>query len=223
MKILFLRPEGSEIPQIANNEIINIPIFKPECIVYDPEKIDNYESIVFTSVNSVKCFKDFDKIKYKKIFSIGESTYRVLKSKGIYSEFPEEYDSISLANYILKKNISSVLSIRSKKANNYMRNILTKHNVKYDEIYVYDLILDEENLRKAIDLLDCKVDIVVLTSSEIAKSVAGFLKTECYKVITIGPITTESLLSFRNDIKFYQSKKHDIQGIVDLITEITKE
>lgn len=223
MRILFLRPEGSQVPQVPNNEVINIPIFKPQCIKYDSKIIDEYEGIVFTSVNAVKCFKDFDKINDKKIFSIGEVTYKALESIGVKSEFPEEYDSISLANLILKKNLTSVLSIRSKKANKYMKDILTKHKIKYEEIYDYDLILDEQNLRKAIDLLNCKVDIVVLTSSEIAKSVANYLRDECYKIVTIGPITTSSLLEIRKGIKFYQSKQHDIRGIVNLILEIARE
>lgn len=217
MKILFLRPEGTEVPQIPGAEVIHMPIFKPICLDYDSDKIDEYNNLAFTSINAVKCFKDFDKIKNKKVFSIGKATYRALKSKGIESEYPENYDSISLANLILKRNLASLLAIRSKKATDYMRNMLLQHNVKYEEIYDYDLILDENNLKAAIDLLDCKVDIVVLTSSEIAKAVASHLKDNCYKIITIGPVTTNGLLSLRRDIKFYESKKHDIEGIVELI------
>ncbi|AWR97342.1 uroporphyrinogen-III synthase [Acidianus sulfidivorans JP7] len=221
MRILFLRPEGSKVPIIPGHEVINIPLFKPVCIEYDSKKIESYESIAFTSVNAIKCFKDFDKIQNKKILSIGKSTFAELRSKGITSIFPKDYDSINLAYLALHMKIKSLLAIRSKKASEDMKNILSD-KMAYDEIYDYDLILNEENVNKAIDILNCKVDVVVITSSEIAKTVAKFLKNECYKIVTIGPMTTKSLLQLRNDIQIYQSRKYDIDGIVELISEITR-
>ncbi|ARM75986.1 uroporphyrinogen-III synthase [Acidianus manzaensis] len=221
MKILFLRPEGSKIPIIPNHEVINIPLFKPVCIEYDNKKIQEYQSIAFTSINAVKCFNDFDKIQNKKVFSIGESTFNELKSKGIISEFPDNYDSINLAYLILHEKVKSVVAIRSKKASRDMSNILSKE-INYDEIYDYDLVLDKENIIKAIELLNCKVDIVVLSSSEIAKTVADYLKNDCYKIISIGPMTTKTLSQIRSDIHVYQSRKYDIDGIVELINEIAR-
>jgi uroporphyrinogen-III synthase len=218
MRILFLRPEGSNIPKVDFAEVINIPIFSPICIDYPSLPLT--EAYAFTSSNAVKCFHDFDKIKGKQIFSIGKSTAKELMAHEINSLYPPNYDSLDLADFIKSKGIKSLTAIRSKKASNDLKNSL--QNIEYHEIYDYDTIINKEELEKSKDYLEnCKIDLVVLTSSEIAKAVASSLKN-CYKIVSIGPMTTKTILSLRPDLKIFQSKIYDIEGVIDLIKREVK-
>ncbi len=218
MKILFLRPEGSKLPKVDFAEIINIPIFTPICVEYP--SLPSSCAYAFTSSNAVNCFHDFDKIKGKKIFSIGKITAQELLKRGIESEYPQNYDSLSLAYFIKNKGVKSLTAIRSKKASEDLRKSL--QDIEYHEIYDYDVVLNKENLEKSKDYLEnCKIDVVVLTSSEIAKAVINYLK-DCYKIISIGPMTTRTISSLRPDLKIFQSKIYDIEGVIDLIRKEVK-
>ncbi|BDC19091.1 uroporphyrinogen-III synthase [Acidianus sp. HS-5] len=218
MRILFLRPEGSKLPIVDFAEIINIPIFTPVCTDYPP--LPSTEAYAFTSSNAVKCFHDLDKIKEKEIFSIGKSTAQELLKHGIKSEYPQDYDSLSLAYFIRSKGVRSLTAIRSKKASDDLRKSL--QDIEYYEIYDYDTVVDKENLEKSKYYLEnCKADVVVLTSSEISKTVATYLRS-CYKIISIGPMTTRTILSLRPDLKIFQSKIYDIEGVIDLIRKEVK-
>ncbi|QKQ99972.1 uroporphyrinogen-III synthase [Metallosphaera tengchongensis] len=217
MRVLYLRPEGSEEPSLKGIEIINVPLFNVTCIPYDSSLLKG-EGIAFTSVNAVRCFKDIGILKFKRIFSIGPSTAKELERIGISSEVPERYTSRDLATLILQSKVRSLTSVRSLRASQEMKHILS--SISYTEIYDYDLTENHENMEYAKDLLeDCSVDIVVLTSSLIATTVAKFIK-DCHKVITIGPMTSASLKLIRPDLRFIESPVSTIEGTLNLIQEL---
>ncbi|MEM0168652.1 MAG: uroporphyrinogen-III synthase, partial [Metallosphaera sp.] len=83
----------------------------------------------------------------------------------------------------------------------------------------YDLVLNEAKVQDAKKILEeCSVQMVVLTSSLIAKTVANFLR-DCYKVISIGPMTSATLRSVKPELSFIES---DISTIEGTIQEIEK-
>ncbi len=212
MKVLLFSPSlDINIPN-KDIELINIPLFEIKCISYKVD-LDNYESVAFTSKNAVKCFIDWNKIGNKKIFAIGKPTSDLIKKKGFDSIYPNKYDSISLSNLILESGIKSVAAFRSIKASSDMRSILA-NKIIYREIYDYETTTIKTNLEKAKkELENCNVDIVALTSSEIARTIASFLNN-CYKIISIGPMTTKTISILRPDIKVIESEEHDFEGII---------
>ncbi|MEL9970232.1 MAG: uroporphyrinogen-III synthase [Metallosphaera sp.] len=215
MRVLYLRPEGSEVPQLDNVDVLNVPLFSPKCIDYSFKS--ETEAVGFTSVNSVRCFKDFDKISDLKVFSIGPVTAEELLKHGIRSEYPSKYTSKDLARLVLERRVRHFTSFRSAKASSEMKGILNL--ISYQEIFNYDLVLNEAKVQDAKKILEeCSVQMVVLTSSLIAKTVANFLR-DCYKVISIGPMTSATLRSVKPELSFIES---DISTIEGTIQEIEK-
>ncbi len=216
MKVLFfspsIDPEKLKKLELREIEIVHIPLFRVRCLEYQ-EDLERFEGVAFTSKNSVECFKDWEQVKGKKIFAIGKSTHDLIASKGFPSVYPEEYDSVHLAHLILQSKVASVIAFRSKKATPTMSEILSRL-IEYREAYNYDVELIEENLRRAEEVIrNREIDVVAITSSEIAKNVASFL-TNDIKVVSIGPMTSRTLSSLRPDITFIESHEHDFGGII---------
>ncbi|EZQ03802.1 uroporphyrinogen III synthase [Candidatus Acidianus copahuensis] len=220
MKVLFFRSEPVNISGLPSIEIINVPIFTPFCVDYSIE-LDNFESVAFTSKNAIRCCKDINRIKSMKVFSIGPATASELQKHGIESIIPDKFDSENLGKTIINYGVKSLVSFRSKKANDTLRNILSD-KIKYEEIYNYDIILNEEMLKKAKEFLDCNVDVVVLTSSEIARVTSPYLK-KCYKIISIGPVTSSTLKKNRPDLEIIDSKKYDLEGIIEILVGLDSD
>jgi uroporphyrinogen-III synthase len=210
MKVLFLRPEGSEVPRINGVEVINLPLFKIRCIEYYlPESFDG---IGFASVNAVKCFKDFDKIKGKKIYAVGSSTAKLLSDLGFNPIVPEEYTVNNMVDKMIKDGIKNILVVRSKEGISDLLGVT--------QIADYELELIKHNLDTVIKILEnCEIDYVIVTSSSIGSLIKDHLKP-CVKVISIGPITSKGLKGVNN---LYEAKQHDMEGILKLLSSLMRD
>ncbi|QGA67835.1 uroporphyrinogen-III synthase [Sulfolobus sp. E11-6] len=226
MRVLFLRPDNEDVElneklmilQKNGIEVLNIPIFKIKCIPYSIPNYD-YEALAFTSRNSVICFKEHYLLKNHKIYAIGEETSELLiKMYEINPITPGKFTSVELAKRILEDKISSVLGIRSKKASEDMRNLLTS-KIKYDEIYVYDSEIIRDNVDRVLEILaKCEVDTIAFTSSLMARLIGPYIGRECKIIVySIGPMTTETLKRVNNEVKIIESKTHSIKGIIETI------
>ncbi|PVU77915.1 uroporphyrinogen III synthase [Sulfolobus islandicus] len=226
MRILFLRPDNEDtelneklmLLQKNGIEVLNIPIFKIKCIPYSLPNYD-YEALAFTSRNSVICFKEHFLIKNRKIYTIGEETSELLmRMYNTNPITPEKFTSVELARRILEDKVNSVLSIRSKKASEDMKNLLNG-KIKYDEIYVYDSEIIGDNINKVSKILaKCEVDAIAFTSSLMARLIGPYISRKCKIIVySIGPITTETLKRVNNEVKIIESKTHSIKGIIETI------
>lgn len=206
MKVLFLRPEGSFVPN--NPNFIHVEIVKPVCIPYSID-LSNVDALGFTSINAVECFKDFNKIQGKKIFSVGIATSEALKKKGFDTiNIPEEYTVSSLVRMIKERSKNPVL-IRSLIAIDNSLNII--------QVADYKLEVKQDKLDEAKRIIEnCETDFIVLTSSFIASLVRDFIK-DCEKIISIGPSTTKAL---KGKKIIYEAKEHDMRGILNLLKEL---
>ena len=206
MKVLFLRPEGSFVPN--NPNFIHIEIVKPVCIPYSID-LSNADAVGFTSINAVECFKDFNKIQGKKIFSVGITTGEALKKKGFDTiNVPEEYTVNSLVRIIKERSKNPVL-IRS--------SIAIDGSLDIIQVADYKLEVKQDKLNEAKRVIeDCEADFIVLTSSFIASLVKDFIK-DCEKIISIGPSTTKVL---KGKKIIYEAKEHDMRGILNLLKEL---
>ena len=206
MKVLFLRPEGSFVPN--NPDFIHIEIVKPVCIPYNVD-FSNIDAIGFTSVNAVKCFKDFDKVLGKKIFSVGIATGEELKKRGFDTiNVPEEYTVSNLVK-IIKERAKSPLLVRSL--------IAIDNTLGIAQVADYKLEVNQDRLNEAKRVIEnCETDFIVLTSPFIASLVKDFIR-DCEKIISIGPSTTKAL---KGKKIIYEAKEHDMKGILNLLKEL---
>ncbi|WP_290123581.1 uroporphyrinogen-III synthase [Metallosphaera hakonensis] len=150
---------------------------------------------------------------------MGPETAEELVKHGFNPVYPEKHTSRDLALLLLNSGLSSVVAFRSRRASQDMKEILSPL-IDYREFYDYDLVLDQSKLSEVKELLQrCEIDVVVLTSSLIAKSVANFIK-DCHKVVTIGPMTSTSLRTLRPELKFIESRVSSIKGTIDVLESL---
>ncbi|WP_062110865.1 uroporphyrinogen-III synthase [Sulfolobus acidocaldarius] len=217
MKILLLRPENSRIPVLNNVEIINIPIFEIRCVKYDNEILNQIDGIGFTSVNGVMCFKDFDRIRLSKIYAVGRSTAMAIMNKGFPDvKVPTEFTVNSMIQLMLNDGLKNPVVVRSKVG--YERDRELIRNVVF--LVDYDLEVIEHNLERAKSLIkECRVDIVVVTSSKIASLIKDSI-SNCIKIVSIGPITSSASEGVNN---IYEAKQHDINGVLNIISDLLRD
>ncbi|BFH73242.1 uroporphyrinogen-III synthase [Sulfurisphaera javensis] len=206
MKVLFLRPEGSFIP--PNKNFIHISLLKPKCLPYQVN-LDNIDGIGFTSINAVNCFKDFDKLYDKILFAVGPTTAEAIKNKGLENVIiPSDFTVENLIN-LMKTKVKQPLLVRSL--------IAIDKSLGIEQIADYTLEINEEKLKEAKELIEnCKVNVIVLTSSYIASLVKDFIR-DCQIIISIGPSTSKVLVNKKN---IYEAKEHDMKGILKLLKEL---
>jgi uroporphyrinogen-III synthase len=214
MRVLFLRPEGAEVPSSWRGmEIVKISIFKPKCLDYELPK-NEYSAIAFTSVNGVRCAKKLP--KFYRVYAVGPATAaEVVKLLGVNPLVPRNYEVSELVKEISGED--SVLMFRSQLADvNDVRMVADKVDVVRN--YTLELNGDAVNAVRRI-LEDCEVDVVAVTSPSIARVVAGFLKP-CVLVASIGP-TTSKVLS-EAGVKFIEAEDHTIEGVLKKIEEVVR-
>ncbi|TRM93498.1 uroporphyrinogen III synthase [Sulfolobus sp. A20-N-G8] len=229
MKVLFFRPESDGEDTYNFNtaingiEIINIPLFKVECIQYNlPEDVEMFDALAFTSRNAVRCFKDVNLIKDLKVYAIGDETAISIKERfGICPIVPKKFTSMELAEKILRDGVRTLIAVRSKLANNDMRKTL-ENKIRYIEVYDYDLSTIYNNIELAGKLIsNCEVDGIAITSSSIARVIAKYINKECMtKIFSIGPVTSRVLIEIVGEAKIIESKTHSISGILETIVKV---
>ncbi|AWK52696.1 uroporphyrinogen-III C-methyltransferase [Clostridium beijerinckii] len=184
-------------------------------------KLEDYNYIVFTSVNSVETFfdylieKDYDVRKIKaKISAIGHATEKALNKRGIIcfakaKEFVGE-GLVSILKPHLKENEKLLLPC-SAKSREYIYEELIKTGIEVDKVHVYDTVCGDVKNKRSFD----EVDIVFFTSPSTVKNMVEMLGLEEIKkkkVIAIGPKTNEALESL--GIKAKICKEHSEDGFL---------
>lgn len=190
-------------------------------------KLENYDHIVFTSVNSVEIFfdylieKDYDIRRIKaKISVIGAATASALKKRGILCfakarEFVGE-GLVSILKPHLKDGESLLLPC-SAKSRKYIYEELTKSGVNVDKVYIYDTVCGDVVNKKSFD----EVDVVFFTSPSTVENMVDMVGLEEVKnkqVISIGPKTNEALVKLGIEAKV--CKEHSEEGFLKEIENL---
>lgn len=190
--------------------------------------IENYDHIVFTSVNSVEIFfdylieKDYDIRRIKaKISAIGNATAKALKERGIVcfakaKEFASE-GLVSILKPHLKENETLLLPC-SAKSRKYIYEELSNSGINVDKVYIYDTVCGSIVNKRSFE----EVDIVFFTSPSTVKNMVDMLGVEEIKkkkVIAIGPKTNEPLKELGIDA--YVCKEHSEDGFLKEILKVT--
>jgi len=175
------------------------------------ENIEQYEWIVFTSVNGVQSF--FDRLKHlgkdirtlhkAKIAAIGEITAQKVQSRDIKVEMvPENYKAEGLIKLFKKNKIkgSKILIPRAKVARDILPESLIKMGANVDVITSYVTRKPTKlQTNKLIKLLDEeKIDLITFTSSSTVRNffelIPNFKQIKNKPLIAcIGPITAKTV------------------------------
>ena len=227
-KLARLGAQCIEIPAIKIAPPADITPLKKSII-----NIDNYDWLVFTSVNGVKFFfdtlfdmgKDVRILGHLKFACIGPVTKERLKDYGIISDIlPETYRAESVVDAFSTVAVKGkkVLLPRAKKARTILPEELTKMGAMVDEVIAYETLLDIDEKDDLISLLkNKKIDAVTFTSSSTVSNFMALLDsadpgTLLKGIVTasIGPITSATCTTFniKPDI---EAQEYTIQGLVD--------
>jgi uroporphyrinogen III methyltransferase/synthase len=202
------------------------------------ENFDEYDWVIFTSVNGVDCFfkRLFSKGRDVRLFGrvhtavIGPATAKRLADFGLTSDIvPETYRAESVAQAFSNQHIRGkrILIPRAMEARPVLPVELRKMGAVVDEIPAYRTeAVGKENAEHMLRLLEQhSIDIVTFTSSSTVKNFKSVLppgKTEHLmknvKVASIGPVTSETAekLGFHVDIT---ADNYTIDGLVETILQ----
>ncbi len=237
----------SQLTKLGANciEIPTIQIIAPK--ETDPLKkainnLNEYDWLIFTSVNGVKFFfdtlfdmgKDVRVLGHLKFACIGPITKERLADHGIISDIlPETYQAESVVDAFANINIKGkkVLLPRAKIARSVLPDELTRMGAILDEVAVYETVLSTLGKETLISMLTEKeIDAVTFTSSSTVSNFMSLLESLDAKALlkdvaiaSIGPITSDTLVSF--EIKpSVEADPYTIPGLVDaLLTHYGKK
>lgn len=215
-----------EMPQIELNPI------NGESLKKEIDNIDKYKFIIFTSVNSVHIFfnnllekYDARKLSNCKIVSIGKKTFEELNKYSIKADFtPNTYNGDELTNLLkgkIAKDDNVLLPHSNLSRKDMIANLSKICKLTNIEVYENNIVKDnkdDEEIKKA--------DYIIFSSSSTVTNFIenyglDYLNSETIKIISIGKITSKTLLD--NGVrKFIESNEATFDSIIDTLLEETK-
>jgi len=228
----------SKISDLGGNAI-EVPTIKIEKIENNIEleneikNIKDYTYLILSSKNAVEIF--FDKLEEMnldsrilsnlKVCTIGSSTAKEIKNRGIRADIvPEKF----VAEYLFEelkdvlKSTDKVLIPRAKNSRDFLvKKISDICEVK--EVHTYETILDDSKKEEVLELLKHgEIDYITFTSSSTIKNFVDIIgiknidKINNLKVISIGPITTQSANNLNVNV-YKEAEVSSIEGIINSI------
>jgi len=199
-------------------------------------KIQEFDWIVFTSVNGVRIFferllelgRDIRDLKGLKIAAIGDITRQSLEEKMIKVDLsPPEFVAESLvAEFQKKGNIKGqkFLLPRADLARVELVDGLKKMGADVAEVVLYRTLPDSTFPQAEIiqEILSRQVDWVTFTSSTTVRNfmsslgVSGKFAEKYFKVASIGPITSQTARECGLEVDL-EAKTHTIDGLLEAL------
>ena len=227
-KISDLGGNPIEIPTIKINKIENNIELENEI-----KNIRDYTYLVLTSKNAVQIF--FDKL-YKmnldsralanlKVCAVGSATAKEIRNNGINPDIiPEQFVSEYLFEELksVLKSTDKVLIPRTKNARDFLVNKISKI-CSIKEVHIYETVLNnikKDEILKGLNSLEEKY--ITFTSSSTVTNFVDIIgmdnieELNKLKVISIGPITTETANSLGINV-YREANISTIEGMVDCI------
>jgi uroporphyrinogen-III synthase len=223
-------------------------VFLPMITIQEPEsweecdralqQLKMYDSLIFTSTNSVDKFMQRCLLKAIEpallrrfdVYAVGEKTRRAVEERGIaVKAIPEEYSAVGLAEYFRTMHLNGkrFLYPRGDLGNADLVKSLIRQGASVDPVIVYrntgpDEIDAELVYRR---LVNGEIDVITFASPSAAINFVKLFPLERMalmhkrtKIAAIGPTTTDALtnLGVRVDIV---ARKSTIDGLLDTIEE----
>lgn len=229
-KIMDLGGNPIEIPTIKIDKIENNTELENEI-----SNIKEYTYLVLTSKNGVDIF--FDKLDEMnldsralsnlKICAIGSATAKEIKNRGIKADIvPDRF----VAEYLFEelkpvlKSNDKVLMPRAKNARDFLVDKIGEI-CEVKEIHTYETVVDPTRKEEVLDILNQgETDYITFASSSTVKNFVEIIgeenldKLENIKVISIGPVTTETAKELNLTV-YKEAEVATIDGMVNTIIE----
>ena len=213
-------------------------------------QIQDYDWIIFTSVNGVEIFfnhifkmgKGLRILKDVKICSIGPATTEKIKSYYLNVDYqPEEYTSENIVEGLVKckKRGTDVnhLSLFSKNylliQSNLSRDIIAKElkgkGANVTKLIVYNTVINEDIDENSKKYVIEKSDVVTFTSSSTVKNFVKIIGKNNLKknkgkikIASIGPITSETIKECGLNVNI-EAKEFTTSGLLNTIVKYYKK
>ncbi|NPA40163.1 MAG: uroporphyrinogen-III C-methyltransferase [Thermodesulfobacteria bacterium] len=219
-----------EVPVIKISPIVN------DEVIATIKRVEDYDWLVFTSENGVKCFfdvlfsvgKDVRALGGLKIATIGPATFQALKNFGINpdllpdKEFKQEGIIEKFASLDIKGK--KVLVPRAKVARAELIKGLENLGARVQVLPVYETLICEESAPLLKSAIDDGAEVVTFTSSSTVKnffSLAKDIPSERLKSLifaSIGPITSATLREYGYEPQI-EAKEYTIKGLVEAMVK----
>ncbi|MCL6088100.1 MAG: uroporphyrinogen-III C-methyltransferase [Actinobacteria bacterium] len=230
-RIEELGGEPYEFPTIKISEADNSGLDKAIM------KVNQYNWIIFTSVNGVQYFfkrlfklgKDVRVLQNASLCAIGPKTKQALEEKGLIADYvPDEYRAEAIITG-LKHKIKSddkILLPRSDNARKILPDTLKEIGAQVDDVVAYKTKKSDANADLLHQMmLNNEIQIITFTSSSTVQNfvellrlpqreLASLLNSVC--VASIGPITTATAreMGIKVDV---EAAEYTIEGLIDAI------
>jgi len=223
------------------------PIFFPTIRIIPPQdwgeldksidKLEVYDTVIFTSVNGVNFFfqrlnnrrRNFNSLKKLRICAIGPRTAAQVEKFHLRVDIiPKEFRAESIVDSLEKEGILGrrFLLPRAEKAREVLPEEIKKGGGHIDVVTAYRTSKGEGNIQEIKKLFQKQmVDIITFTSSSTVKNFVELFSENRIKdiikgcvVASIGPITanTAASLGIKTDI---MPEEYTIQGLINAISE----
>lgn len=183
---------------------------------------NNYDWIIFTSVNAVNFF--FDTISAStvssKIAVVGSKTKKALEKFMDVDFTPSEFTAKHLANEIPTQANEQILIPRSNLAKDDMLEILEKRGCDVDTISIYENNSIDYSKEELNEIVNQRIDYITFTSGSTIQSFidVGF-EIQQEKIICIGPETAK--VANQNGLNVSAiANPHTIEGMVEAIASL---
>ncbi len=219
MRALYLGPERKEgVEWLPVLELIPI---KGSSVTFLKKTKEKRCAIAFTSPRGVRFLLEdsketgtFDEIlkilKEREVYAVGPRTARELERYGIKAKIPKVYTTEQLA----KEVKGCVIAVRSEKRSDAMKRILGD---RYDEVIVY------RAMRKNLDKLKEKlkeVDVILISSAEIAKALLEAAGRVDKEIICIGPEACKPLKEA--GLRVREAKVQTFEGLLEELSRLSR-
>lgn len=232
-----LRKLGADCIEFPTIEIIPPKDYAP--LDQSIKDLNNYNWLLFTSVNGVKYFfnrlyekgNDVRALMNIKVGAIGPKTAEEIKKYGIIPDLvPSEYRAEAVIEAFRKFNTDNlkILLPRAAKAREILPDELRKMGAHIDVVDAYRTIMPGKKAETVSKMLkEGKIDMVTFTSSSTVSNFVGMFEDKGDQVKTwlaniniasIGPITSETAKKLGLNINV-EPEDYTIDGLTDVIVE----
>ena len=230
----LLEARGAQVIQFPTIEIQPVDVSSAYI-----NSVNEYDWIVFTSINAVEIFyerlrgngKDVRAFGTSKICAVGPKTVEALNRIGIQPDFvPSHSSGSTIAAEIGDIRDKRILLPRAKIATADLPNGLIEKGALVDDVPLYDTVKvasggDKRRDEIEADLLDGGIDFVAFTSSstvtnflEMFSSHAPAVLLADVKVAVIGPTTQKTAVGYGVQVDVI-AKNASVESLVEAILE----
>ncbi|MFN3337594.1 MAG: uroporphyrinogen-III synthase, partial [Thermomicrobium sp.] len=242
-RVLILRPHGQERDLVERLHAVQaVPIVAPAIRIVPPDdwepldralvELERFDWVVFTSVNGVRAVVDrlgmlgrsVAVLQAVKVAAIGPGTARELTARGVTpSLVPRNYIAEAVAEELIAQGVGGarILLPRAAEARDVLPRALAEAGANVVVVPAYRTQYLPLPDRVRHDLIDGRIDWVLLTSSSTVRSlvaaVGDFANVSSrVRVAAIGPVTaaTARELHVRVDVI---AERHTVDGLVEAI------